>query len=229
MKALKNNVLVRISEAERRKIFEKPITRDDGTVVNLVVAIKADLGFDAAYSQTVPVGEVVMTGKDVKEVNVGDLVLLDYIVDALPDIIVSRNDEEKIVCISSISEFYDKTFIIDANRRTPHPTVVYNKGDMKTASLIIAAIQDGVINPVWPYTMLEHVQPKSEFEMKGNFFQDTPEEEGMVERTVLIPNKQSEFKAGQRITCDVSHLYYRELDGKRFDVIFDSDIAGVIN
>lgn len=229
MRILKDNVLVRVSEAERRKMFEKPITRDDGSVVNLIIGIQAEHGFEDVFAQAVSIGEVVMVGSNVTDMEVGDLVLLDYIVDTMLDIIVSKNDEEKVVCLDTKSEFYDRTYIVDANRRTPQPTIVYNKGEMKSASLIIAYIRGDNIYTRWPYVLLEHVAPKSEFEMKGKFFEVAPEEEGMTERTILLPSDRSRYRTGQRVACQAEHLYSRELNGKKFDVIFDGDIAGIIN
>lgn len=209
-------------------MFEKEITRDDGEVIYLVTGIQAQAGFEKSYEQSISVGEVVLVGSGVNDIKAGDLVILDYMVDLLPEIIVSKNEQEKIVCLDLTTEFYDKKVFVDANRRTPHPTIIADKGQMKKATLLIAYVRDGVINPVWPYVFLEHVPPPSEFQVdgSGSFF-TLIEEEQMVERKVLLVNKNTDFKAGEVILCDSDHIFPRELNGKKFDVIFQTDIAAI--
>lgn len=112
------------------------------------------------------------------DLQVGDRVLLDYIVDMTDGIILFHNEDEKVVRLDTRTIFYDKDKVVPANRRTPHPTPVWKKGWLKTASLVIAVVRNNQLMARWPYVVMEHVERDSEFKMEeGSRFYTMEEEE----------------------------------------------------
>lgn len=228
MRTLRHKVLIKISEEERRKMFEKPIIRDDGETVFLVTNLPAAPGSDASYSQGVNTGTVIAIGKDVVGIEVGDLAILDYLVDITEDHIVLRNKEAKVVCLDSRTMYHEKTLIAEPNAQSPRPATVYKKGELKMATMIVAVVRDGVIIPRWPYVFLEHVERESEFKIDegAKIFSLEEEESVIVERKVLL-SSDDDFKAGDMIMCESDDLFFRTWNNQLFDIIYSSHIFAV--
>lgn len=228
MRTVRHHVLVRISEADRRQMFEKPIVRDDGEVVFLVTGIQAEQGTDASYAQSVSAGEVICVGADVEHVKVGDKVLLDYIVDLTEEIKLYQNKDEKLVRLDTRTIFRPADNIIPANRRTPHPTPAWRKGELDKASLLIAIVREGKLQALWPYLILEHKEVDSEFKMEegSRFFTLEENEKEIVERKILSTS-DSEFPEGSSVLCENDALFTRTVNGNIFDVVFIKDVFAV--
>lgn len=229
MRVKPKHVLVRLSKADRRSLFEKPILLPDGRSAFMTIEEEAGKNFDKSYSQSVSVGTILAVGSEVTIAKPGDIALLDYIVDHTENFRISNDNGDKLVSISTETKFYKADLIIDANRRTPKPTPVHKKGELEEATLLIAVVRRGTIYPLFPYVFLNHKRAEKKYKQDENSPVWSAEiEESIIEREVLFSHEGSEFKKGDMILCESEHVFERQLHGQEFDVIFEQDIVAVL-
>lgn len=228
MRVLANHVIVRISAEERRKLFDVPVKRNDGSLVWLNVNQEAEAFTDKWYEQSVTVGEVLAVGAHVKNIHPGDLAIMDYTVDKTAEHVLWENEEEKCIRVLAVSSFKQAREVIPANRRTPHPTLLCNAGDPDELSNIIGVVRNGTIYPVFPYIFLEYEGIDDEWKQRdGSVLYTQQLIEPVVYRTVSFVSEQSQFRPGQRLAFDVEDLFERMFEGKRFDIGWERVVMGV--
>jgi co-chaperonin GroES (HSP10) len=231
MKIKDEFVFIRISEAERDNLFSKSITRTDGTVVKLFTGIQAAKGSEESYSQSVTLGEVVAVGDRVAGIRTGDTVILDYVVDLSPENEVETSPEGKTVCIRAVTTYKGYDNVVDANRRTPHPTVVHRTGEIDEFSMVIAAVRDGEVLPVKPYLFCAYVPQQSDWEARdgGSILTvDALGDDNVSERRVLYAYEGAEFGVGDIVLANNDGVFDRTLRGQRFDIIPEHEIFATL-
>jgi hypothetical protein len=221
MRASPNNVIIFFSEEERRKIFEKPIKGQNGETVWLAVSVMAEENEDGAGERTVTVGKIVAVGNNVTGIKAGDDAVVDYMVDLDDKYIISADEKGKFVSINAVTTQHTEDHIIDANRRTPHPTTVYSKGDYNEISLLIGIVSDGVIKPNRPYILLEHVEEEWKESETGLLLIERPV---AVKRKVISVYEGSTHTPDEQIVVEEEAIFTREINGLTFDVVFETDI-----
>lgn len=229
MKTRPNTVLVRILEADRKALFEKPIRLPNGETAYMTIDDMEEKGVDRSFAQTVSVGVVIAVGAGVEGVQVGDHAIMDYIVDLTEEILVTRDRKGKVVCMTTETKFRKEDRIIDANRRTPKPTVDYLKGDLEEAPLLIAVVRDGVIHCMKPYTILKHIPYSVKYKEDDSPIWSFQEVTEVVHRNVKFVFDGSEHKPEEMVLCENSSIFERSMNGQPFDIIFDFDILATIN
>src|SRR5690349_13973539 len=90
-------VLVRLSHESKMKLVEKEIIDNNGQVFKLCLKAPSYEEVDK-YEMSVKIGEVIGISPEVPSIDVGDIVLLDYTVDADADYNVTTEGKDKIVC-----------------------------------------------------------------------------------------------------------------------------------
>lgn len=226
MKAHPNNIIVFISEEERRKLFEKPIQTVDGRTLWLVTELKADINMEKSYEQTVNVGRVRAVGAHVQGIHPDDTVLIDYIVDVSDEHVIQADALGKLVSVPAVTTFHNKTLLIDANRKTKHPTLVYNEGEPDVISPVIAVVRDGKVYANHPYVLMKHEKYDDTFKARDEYMIHTQEwhRGEAVERTVVAAAPQSACQAGERVMVEEEGLFTREINGDSYDIAFEQDI-----
>lgn len=222
MKAAPDNILIYLSEEERRKLFEKPIVNNEGKLIWLVTGIPADAGLDESFSQGLDVGIVMGVGRDVQGIEVGDTALVDYIVDLSEEYVVESDDRGKLVSLRARTIYETEDLIVDANRRTPHPTVVQRRGDLREPSMIIAVIRGKEILPNEPYIFFTHTDEGQDWRRTYSIY--TQEKPVVVRRKVVAVYPGSTFQAGDEILIEEEAIFDRMLAGNRFDIAFEHDL-----
>ena len=114
-----DNLIIKITKESRDAVFTKKIKRDDGSVVELFM-YNPTMGSDneSHSKRFVASGIVVGVGKNVKNVKLDDIAILDYKVDNNDDAIVGYDGQDKLVVASSITKYSEKEEWVYANRRT---------------------------------------------------------------------------------------------------------------
>lgn len=229
MKASPNNVLVKISEEIRRLVFEKPIVSSEGKQFYLTIKVRESEGFDDFFAQGVSVGEVVSIGKNIKNIKVGDTVLLDYIVDVNKQYTVTENADHKIVSVCAITTYMEEDLIVPANRRKPRSTLVHKAGELDQGSLVLAIVRGDVIEPNYPYIFMEYKEENLDefYEHKGNVVWSRSKAEPVVERKVLLSYPGADIRTGETVLIEEAAIFSRSINGLNFDVAFDHDIIAI--
>lgn len=226
-RTIPHHVLISIHEVDRIHLLEREVKRPDGGSVFLVFDELAPDEQEKSFSQAVSVGTVVSVGDEVDGVQRGDIALLDYTVDKTDKFIVYKNGKEKVVRVDTRTIYKQEPLIIDANRRTPHPTVVHKAGDLESGTLIIAVVRDQIIYPMWPYLLLEHKPPREDLVVKGGVW-TTNDKDLFSDRKVIAAHGKSFYKPGDMVICESDGIFDRKLGKQSFDVVFEHDIAAVL-
>lgn len=221
MKILSGHVLLRITAEEKEGVYEKKIGD-----LSLITDIRPEEdGMAVVFEQTVKSAEVIAVADDVKHIKIGDIAILDYIVDTLVEHVVCEDDRGKVMCIDSRTVFHTEDKMVYASLRTRTDQFVYRKGDVDEASLIYGVFRDDKLIPNAPYIFCEHrdfaISKKTESGLEY-----VPLEYGTKIRRILVINDETpeEVQPGSMVVVEEFCLYEREMDGKKFDVIMNQDI-----
>lgn len=229
-----NNVIIYISELDRRKLFEKPIVTIHGEQLWLTTGIKADENMENSYSQSVTVGTVVAVGSNVKGIQRNDYALLDYQVDLSNDFFLHSDGLGKYVSILANTSYEKEDLVIDSNRRTPHPTIVHKAGEFKSISMLIAVVRDDKVIANRPYVISEHEKPSSKFEQRGGLIFTTEEKRTAVKRKIIAVSERDReddapLKPGDNVYIEDDAIFDREINGKVYDIFFETDVLAIEN
>lgn len=225
-----NKVLIRINKHDRKKTFEKDITRFDGEVIQLITSLEANQGEEASYGQAVQVGDVIGVGANVDWVKEGDRAILDYTVDINDsNVVYAYSQHDKVVCINAISRYHDSDFIIPANKNRQTDQYVYRVGDLDESSMLIGVIRDGVILPNFPYVILAYRPIKQEYIQPKGTLHMMLVEESIISRTVIAVHPQSKLKIGDVIVVESDSLFDRSADEKMMSVVYEHDVLATEN
>jgi hypothetical protein len=223
MKIITGHILIKILEADKRKRFFS----DSGIIKEEELA--PDMG--EAVAQNVQSAEVIGVADDVKHIQVGDIAIIDNIVETLTNRLVYRDEHMKIFCLDTRTEYHDDDMLIYGNLLTRHDVYAWQKGDVDEASLVYGVFREDRLIPNPPYIICEHKDYKLVTKDVGDSKLTYMEEEyGAVVRRVLVPNGESDvdLQPGSFVIVDFSSLYERSMDGKSFDVMMDRDIEMAI-
>lgn len=246
MKTTKNGtgiprILVKISNESKMKLVEKEIISTTGEKFKLCLKAPSYLEIDK-YEISVRVGEVIGVSPGVEGIEIGDLVLLDYIVDAEVDYMVRMEGLDKIVSVPCASRIHDKDIIVtmyyqaeqrDPNDETP-PKMIYigeknvmvaKKGDVDEISLVLAVVRGEEIIPNKFYVFCEQRPEMSGLVLQANgLFGYAEKEETHIRRKVLFADPSTGLKSGDYILAMLESNYETILVDKKFDVIPVVDI-----
>lgn len=226
-KTIPHHVLIGIAEVDRYRLLEQEVRRPDGGIVFLRYDELAPDEQEKSFSQAVSVGTVLCVGPEVDDVRRGDLAILDYTVDKTSKFVVYNDGSEKVVRIDTRTVYKQEPLVVDANRRTPHPTIIHKAGDLESGTLLIAVVRDGIIRPMWPYILMEHRKPREELVVKGGVWAEN-DKDLFSDRRVIASHAKSFYKPGDTVICESDGVFDRKLMNQFFDVVFEHDIAAVL-
>lgn len=221
------DILIEISEDDRDKLFNKRLKTPTGELLTTIcVDMPNEEGTDPAYSQDVNIATVLEVGAEVKNIGIGDQVIIDYMVDTTPDYTFEEGWSGKKCILDTRTIYYEETKKVPANRNAKVSTYVYKKGEMKSYSLVIAIIKKLTIIPNAPYIFLEHRKEEEIISPAGIQFMDPVKQ--VIERKVLFTYLGSQFEAGLLAMVESEFIFQRKIGEHVFDVCFESDIIGSI-
>lgn len=230
LKPLTNNVIIKILNADRDGVFEKTITRDDGSTVKLITStdlrlLKDDDGFEfmrpledqdndkSAYF--VRTGIVISVGERVGCMQPGDIAILDYNVDNRDDIVIGKDREGKYVSVCGVTSFYQEDVIANAQRNSPRDQVVAYKGEITRITDIVGVIREDKIYAINPYVIISNAATKYESKTKSGIIH-TVSEKVIKRKVIAIPDElKDDLEVGEEILVKDEYC---------FDIILDTGI-----
>src|SRR3954447_15789714 len=94
-----DRILVKISAEQRDRLFSKLITNHEGKQVPLFFDVPAGENEDRRFEQAVHWGLVLATGANVTGVEIGDIAILDYLVDTSEQDVVGYHNGDKMIAV----------------------------------------------------------------------------------------------------------------------------------
>lgn len=223
-----NSVLVKITNEEKRKIFETDVENTEGQIISLITSLRAEQVADEFYSQAVYVGNVVAVASDVTHIEVGDTVIVDYMADTYEQRVAYMEDDGKVVILDADTKYHIDDKIAFASMRARADTYTWRKGDVDSQSWIYAIVRDGRLMPNNDYILLAHQDLTFEGESSSGIrYYDT--EGDVVVRKVIAAPDQSAVKKGDIIVVEAFALLERSFGNVNFDIIMELDLLGTIN
>jgi len=221
------DILISISEDDRDMLYNKRLKTPTGELLSTIcVDMPNEFGSDPAFSQDVNIARVEDVGSAVTGIGIGDLVIIDYLVDTTPNFVIEEAWAGKTCVLDTRTQYYDETKKVPANRNTKVGTFVYKKGEMKSYSLVIASIKGSTVIPNSPYIFLEHKKDEDPIEVSG--IQVKEPAKHVIERKVLFTYLGCKIEAGLIALVESDFIFQRRIGENVFDVCFHSDIVGFI-
>lgn len=227
MKLLGNRILVRITKENRESIYSKEIIRNDGTKTKLFINVAAQDDKDARGSSLfVQTGIVEMVSDEVKDVQVGDIALLDYQLCNSVINFFSKDEKGELYWLNATTTYYDHTEVAYQTRRSRRDQIVFSKGEIDELSMLLGVIRNDELIARAPYVFLLHLPVMRILTTdSGIVFQ---EKDKIVTREVLAISDDSTKKygieKGDNVLAADADIFMVEYDGKKIDCIHDSDV-----
>lgn len=223
-----NRVIVRFADDDyQNMLLGKPITCDDGSVVQLTIKKDWNKQMDASSTVFRRTAEVIQVGSNVDDIEIGDTAIMDYKVDNDESIVVGRDDVGKLVACLGVSKYYKQSTYRYANRLNQKDMLMDAEGSLEGVSDILGVIRNGKLIAKDPYVFLKFQSPK---EMKvssaGIIFEEQIKQ---GEYEVLSVSKRSREKYniidGSTVTVTELDTFVIDLpNGQTVLVCNDSDI-----
>jgi co-chaperonin GroES (HSP10) len=156
LKPMPDRVILRITAEERASIFNKSYVRPDGTMYSLILTVDEAKGFDRKATLYAKTAEVVAVGRKVKNIEVGDIALLDYKVDNDENVVLGWENGDKYVSVRGVSTYYESDIWAYATRQQKQDIRAAKKGALKDASDILGCIRGDKLIANDPYVFVEH-------------------------------------------------------------------------
>lgn len=237
-------VLIKIKREEREALYNKKIKRDDGQEVLLF--IQGDKGKDDADANSIFVGfgEITAVGKNLKNIEKGDIGLISYLCDNDESIIVGYDGVDKIIAVKAITTRHKEKLMSYASRKPVldskgkqvfkdgkiqtynRDRIVFERGDYDELSSLYGVVRANVLLPVEPYVFLEHKETKIMKVGRGGII--TEEDEKIIERKVLAVSEESQkrmnIKVSDTVLVDDYDVFSIVVGTSKISCINDIDI-----
>lgn len=212
-----NRVLIRITKQQIEDLISKVIKKDDGSTCRLFFEpLHFSEGYEKRFQQNVSVGEVIGVGKNVTNIKVGDVAILDYLTSNLSDHLIGYFNGDQLISILANTTYHKNSApLINARR-------AWAKGDFDNISLILGIIREDRLIPIDPYVFVEY---ESDFlKILNDIGQAVRSTDMVINRTVIAAPDDSIFKCGQKIFLRRDDWFYREVAERKIAICFKQDI-----
>ena len=218
-------VLVKITKEARESLFNKKIKTDDGREVLLFVAGDKGADDESMSQYFVSCGEIVSVGSNVKEIQPGDLGLIEYVCDNDPSIIVGYDGEDKIIAVRAVTTYCNKEHKISGGNKT-RDQIVSSAGDYEELASLYGAFHGEKLIAVEPFVFLNYEDNKQlKVNAGGILYEDTQK---MIVRKILSasPNSKENYniKEGDNVLVDDFDIFTIEYNGAKVTAINDVDV-----
>jgi len=212
-----NRVFVKILQQHKDAIFSKMNVRNDGSISELFTEIELESNFEASFAQNVHIGEVLNVGGAVKNIKVGDIAIIDYLVDNADEIIIGYEDGNKIVSVIGITEYYDHSQESSNERR-----LLYADGDYKEISQIYGVVSNGNLVAIDPFIFVETKDAIQTMITESGI---EYEEEFKISKRKVIASYEGAFAdVNNVLVLKEWDIFDRTINGKKVSIIFNEDI-----
>lgn len=214
-----NKVFIRIYKKDRHNLFNKIIEREDGSTVELAIGHEwDDERLDASYAQNVSIGEVVGVGNNLSDrILVGDIAIIDYLVDNDKLSFVEETEEYKTLAVWAKCSYHQFDAPKEANGRRG-----FYKGEYKRIGQVFGVVRENKLIAIEPYLFLEHESNVVNVYSKKFFHYE--ETIAVVERKVLASFPGAYAQEGEIIVIPDTDIFDRVLEEKTISTIFNNDI-----
>lgn len=226
-----DSIMIKIKKEDTDNLYSKWIVRNDGTKVQLFIQPEPDKDSDKRSKIYVSLGEIVQTGENIADIEIGDIAILDYTVDnCIDNVLYYDEGGNKFSVIDGTTTFHYHDQWAYATRNNSRDCLVSAKGEMDIVSPLLGIIRNDKLIARSPYVFIEHkdtiVEKTSQF---GILF---TEQEELLERKILsvsdISNKKYGMKSGQTIVLKDVDMFSISLKDSKIDCVMDIDVmAGV--
>ena len=221
-------VAIKISEEEKRKIFETDILCDNGETLTLIKALRAGSETDEYMSQAVTIGDVIGVGDGVKTIQVGDVAVIDNLVDTGDEYIAYYENRDKVVVLISENQYYEEDKIAYGSLRQRTDSYTWKKGDIKTNTFIYAVYRGGKLIPNSDYVLLEHKNLTSEAVTPSGITYQDHEGDTCYRRVIGVNNDRLPYKVDDIVVVEFFTLFERSIYDMNFDVVLKEDILAML-
>jgi len=218
-----NRVLVKILAEHKESTYVKKIIATDGREFKLFTDTPAEKGSINYYAQSVLVGHVMQIGCDIDNIQVNDLVMLDYTADADEANVMFENPDFKVLCLLGKNEYEQEDEFIPASLVTSTDTYVCRKGDVAELSPILGVIRDGDALPNTMMVIAEFHDDEKDIKRIPGVDYDQ-ERLKFVQRKVIRACPGSDLQKGDMVLLPSEFVSsYQFLDYK-YSLFFEHDV-----
>ncbi len=174
LKPMPDRAILRITAKEREGVFKKSYRRDDGSTYSLIVTVDEEEGFDRKATIFVRTAEVVSVGRKVRNLQAGDIAILDYLVDNDSNVVLGWENGDKYISVKAVTEYHDKELWAYANRqqlRSKDMKVAKN-GAVKNVSQILGCIRGEKLLANDPYVFIKYREEGKKVTQSGIEYKD---------------------------------------------------------
>jgi hypothetical protein len=212
-----NRILIRITKKQIEDIISKEIVLEDGTKKRLFFEpIHFDEGYDRRFSQNISIGEVIGVGNKVEGIQVGDMVILDYLVSNLVDDCIGYVNGDQLISIIAYTTYHKTSSVMINGRRA------WAEGDYDHISRILGLVRGDELIPFDPYVFMEYKPDYLKIlSARGEAMRENAP---VVQREVIAAPEDCIWKCGQRIKLKKDDWFDREIAAHRIAIAFKQDI-----
>jgi co-chaperonin GroES (HSP10) len=221
------HILIEIKRVERDKLFEKPITTLKGEIVKLVLQLEGVENESKWYEQRMSYGEIIGYAKDVSWVELGDIAILDYTVDADLKRIVHEDTTSKYITVDTRVKYYDHDNVSYANRKIPHDTYEYKCGDVEFLTPLLAVKRGDMIIANQPWVILEYKELDDVWSEDGDYegiLTSQLSRDNVVDLRVLATGSVRQGCVGRQVLIEWDNVFEKTIDGAKFFVALEDDV-----
>jgi hypothetical protein len=234
MKLLGDKIIVEFSNESIESIYRgKEITRNDGSKVRLFIATPAHDDEDRKSGLTVNTAFVTHVSDDVKDIQVGDLAIVNYdLFNAKNNLIENRGGDGISFWINASTTYHNSTHIAYANKKSKRDQIVYESGDIDEMSFLLGIIRDGTLIARSPIVFIDHTNIEVD-RVTGSGLVYTEKLKTFSRRVLGISPEATEKKGiseGDMILVADYDIFEIKMDyyGKSIDAIYERDIIGKV-
>lgn len=223
LQAPADHIIVRVDVEKRKTMFTKDIVTATGQTITLITTTEFELGCAECGLQTVGTAEVINVGKNVKNMQPGDMLMIDYTVELNQSAKPLKDTDGSVFCIRATTTYHEQDFIMGGNEKA-NPKIIWKAGEINLLSPVIAIVRGDQIIVNDPFVLLQYVKVEVGFKANAEGILVKGKVEDLLLRTIICSSEEDSFAPGDVLLVDDLDLFERSINDKVFSVIFKQDI-----
>lgn len=225
LKPMPDRAILRITAKEREGVFSKQYRRADGSSYSLIITVDEQAGFDRKATLFCKTAEVVAVGRQVRNMEVGDIAILDYKVDNDESVVLGWENGDKYVSVRAVSVYHEKDVWAYANRQNPKDIKVAKTGALKSVSDVLGCIRGDKLIANDPYVFIEHRTQGKQKTASGIEYKDNSTI--AVTKVLAVSRKSAEkynIQEGKTVSVKFDDIFDVELPDGTICACNDEDV-----